>query len=308
MSLRALRIATLLLALMPASPQTKAVDRAADVPTPLKPAVSDKDRLRDKTWGALQYRLIGPAVGGRVDRVYGVPGDRHTYYLAAAQGGVWKSRNGGLNWQPVFDEQPTQSIGSIAVSPSDPNVVYVGSGEANIRGNVGLGLGIFKSTDAGAHWTQVWKTRGQIGTMVVHPTNPDIAYAAVLGSPFGPNGDRGVYGTRNGGTTWQRLLYRDAETGASDIAMDPSNPRRLIAALWQARRTPWNMQSGGANGGLFLSEDGGDSWTPIVGDALPKGPTGKIGVAFAPSLPQRVYALVEADKGGLFRSDDGGKS
>jgi len=308
MSFRNLGLATLWLVSLPFSPPTTAADRAADAATPLKPAVSDKDRLRDKTWGALQYRLIGPAVGGRVDRVYGVPGDRLTYYLAAAQGGIWKSRNGGLNWQPVFDEQPTQSIGSIAVSPSDPNVVYVGSGEANIRGNVGIGLGIFKSTDAGAHWTQVWKTRGQIGTMVVHPQNPDIAYAAVLGSPFGPNNDRGVYGTRNGGATWQRLLYRDADTGASDIAMDPGNPRRLIAGLWQARRTPWNMQSGGANGGLFLSEDGGDSWTPVVGDALPSGLTGKIGVAFAPSLPQRVYALIEAEKGGLFRSDDGGKS
>ena len=270
--------------------------------------ISEKDRKRDKVYGDLKYRLIGPAVGGRVDRVYGVPGDPKTYYLAAAQGGVWKSSNGGRDWDPVFDEQPTQSIGSLAVAPSDPNVIYVGSGEANIRGNVAIGVGIFKSTDAGKTWNKVWNTRGQIGTLLVHPTNPDIAYAAVLGSPFGPNADRGVYRTSDGGRSWQRVLFKNVDTGASDIAMDPANPRILMAGMWQARRTPWGMTSGGPGSGLFRSIDGGDHWVHIADEDFPKDLVGKIGVAFAPSDSARVYALIEAEKGGLYRSDDRGET
>ena len=182
----------------------------------------------------LKFRLIGPAVGGRVARAAGVPGDPLTYYAATASGGVWKSSDGGIHWKPIFDEQPIASIGSIAIAPSDPNVVYVGSGEANIRGNVAPGNGIYKSTDAGKNWTHVWKQEGQIGTMVVHPTNPDIAYAAVLGHAFGPNAERGVYRTTDGGKTWQRSLFKDNDTGASDVCMDPSNPRILFAGMWQS--------------------------------------------------------------------------
>jgi photosystem II stability/assembly factor-like uncharacterized protein len=277
-------------------------------PTPVELEVPEKERKRDKVYGSLAYRLIGPAVGGRLTRVYGVAGDPDTYYLAAAQGGVWKSINGGLEWSPVFDEQPTQSIGSLAVAASDPNVIYVGSGEANIRGNVAMGTGIFKSSDAGKTWTQVWKTRGQIGTLVVHPGNPDIAYAAVLGSPFGPNADRGVYRTVDGGRTWQRVLFKNSDTGASDIAMDPINPRILLAGLWQARRTPWSLTSGGPGSGLYRSIDGGDHWTKITGEDFPKDNVGKVGVAFAPSDSRRAYALIEAEKGGLFRSDDNGET
>jgi len=261
-----------------------------------------------KEFAGLKYRLVGPPAGGRVSRVAGVPGDPVVYYAATASGGVWKTTDGGVRWKPVFDEQPISSIGSIAVAPSDPNVVYVGSGEANIRGNVAQGNGIYKSTDAGKTWSHVWKQDGQIGTMVVHPKNPDIAFAAVLGKPFGPNPERGVYRTRDGGKTWQRVLEKDADTGASDVALDPSNPRIVFAGLWQARRRPWELVSGGPGSGLYVSRDGGDTWTRLTGKGLPAGIWGKVGVAVAPSDGRRVYALIEAEEGGLFRSDDGGES
>lgn len=271
----------------------------------------------------LKYRSIGPSVGGRVSRVAGVPGDPYTYYAATAAGGVWKSEDGGISFKPIFDEQPISSIGSIAVAPSDPNVIYVGSGEANIRGNVAAGNGIYKSTDAGKTWKHVWKQVGQIGTMIVHPKNADIAYAAVLGHAFGPNPERGVYRTKNGGVTWQRVLFKDENAGASDVCFDPNNPRILFAGLWQARRRPWEMTSGGPASGLYTSRDSGDTWEQLgpepshpkegshpknPDEGLPAGPYGKICVAVAPSDSKRVYALIEAEKGGLYRSDDGGKT
>src|SRR5262245_47684841 len=187
---------------------------------------------------ALKYRLVGPFAGGRVSRACGVPGDPLVYYAATASGGVWKSADGGLTWLPIFDDQPTSSIGSIAVAPSDPNVVYLGTGEANIRGNVAPGAGIFKSDDAGKTWKHVWKQVGQIGTMAVHPKNSDIAYAAVLGHAFGPNPERGIYRTKDGGKTWEKVLFQNDETGASDVSIDPSNPRVIFAGFWQARRRP----------------------------------------------------------------------
>ena len=247
----------------------------------------------------LKYRSIGPAAGGRVDRAVGVPGDPNTYYLGAASGGVWKSSDGGRDWKPIFDDEPVATIGSIAVAPSDPNVVYVGTGEANIRGNVQLGDGIYKSTDAGRTWTHVWTQKGQIGTMVVHPTNPDIAYAAVLGDPFGPNPERGVYRTTDGGKTWVQVLKKDEHTGASDIAMDASNPRILFAGFWETQRYPWDLKSGGPGSGLYVSHDGGDTWKQLTGHGLPDGIWGKVGVAVAPSDGQRVYAL---DRGGARRA------
>jgi len=262
-----------------------------------------------KPWyGNLEYRLLGPAIGGRVARVAGVPGDPLTWYAATAQGGVWKSEDGGFAWKPIFDEQPTNSIGSIAVAPSDPNVVYVGGGEANIRGNVANGDGIYRSTDAGKSWTQVWREKGQIGTIVVHPGNSDIVYAAVLGHAFGPNPERGVYRTEDGGVSWKRVLEVDELTGASDVALDPSNPRILFAGTWQTLRRPWEMTSGGPGGGLWRSSDGGDHWQRLQDKGLPDGIWGKVGVRVAPSDGNRVYALIEAAEGGLFRSDDGGTS
>ncbi len=274
----------------------------------LRVAEDEEPPKGPKELAGLKYRLVGPPAGGRVSRVTGVPGDPLTYYAATASGGVWKSTDGGIRWKPVFDDQPTSSIGSIAVAPTDPNVVYVGSGEANIRGNVVQGDGIYKSTDAGKTWRHVWKQAGQVGTMVVHPTNPDVAFAAVLGKPFGPNPERGVYRTRDGGVTWTQVVAVDPDTGASDVALDPANPRVVFAGLWQARRRPWELVSGGPGSSLHVSRDGGDTWTKLAGKGLPEGLWGKVGVAIAPSDPRRVYALIEAEKGGLYRSDDGGET
>ncbi|HJR59607.1 MAG TPA: hypothetical protein VJ813_09420 [Vicinamibacterales bacterium] len=271
-------------------------------------AAARPDDPTPKELQSLKYRLIGPANGGRVARAAGVRGDPSTYWAATASGGVWKSTDGGATWKSVFDSQPVSSIGSLAIAPSNPNVVYVGSGEANIRGNVAAGNGIYKTVDAGKTWTHVWKQEGQIGTMVVHPTNPDVAFAAVLGKAFGPNPERGVYRTHDGGKTWRQVLKKDNDTGASDIAMDPSNPAILFAGFWQARRTPWELTSGGPGSGLYVSRDGGDTWKQLKEDGLPEGVWGKVGVAVAPSNGNRVYALIEAEKGGLFRSDDGGES
>jgi photosystem II stability/assembly factor-like uncharacterized protein len=281
---------------------------------------ADPDTRGPKEFAPVKYRNVGPYAGGRVSRACGVPGDPLTYYAATASGGVWKSSDGGLTWKPVFDDQPTSSIGSIAVAPSDPNVVYVGSGEANIRGNVAPGAGIFKSDDGGKTWKHVWKQVGQIGTMAVHPRDPDVAFAAVLGHAFGPNPERGVYRTKDGGKTWEKVLYKNDETGASDVCIDPNNPRIIFAGFWQARRRPWEMTSGGPGSDLYVSRDGGDTWTSLKQanperkrrglppTGLPDGLWGKIGIAVAPSDSRRVYALIEAEKGGLFRSDDGGET
>jgi photosystem II stability/assembly factor-like uncharacterized protein len=306
MGWRVLAAAVVLTAVQPAVAVGAATTAAPAVPT--APAADP--------FANVSFRSLGPAVGGRVSEVAGVPGDPRTYYAATSQGGVWKSENGGLDWRPLFDQQPVASIGSIAVSPADPNLVWVGSGEANIRGNVIPGQGIFRSTDAGKSFRHVWKQQGQIGAIVAHPHDPDVAFAAVLGHAFGPNPERGVYRTRDGGESWQRVLFVDADTGASDVALDPNNPRIVFAGTWQARRSPWGLTSGGPGGGLWRSLDGGDTWARLAGSGLPTGLWGKVGVAVAPSDSRRVYALIEAGRetlpagaaetGGLYRSDDGG--
>ena len=274
--------------------------------TPTPSAAAEAAGPLDGPLEGLHYRAIGPAVGGRVSRAVGVPGDPLTYWAATAAGGVWKSEDGGFTFEPVFDDQPVSSIGVVAVSPSNPEIVWVGTGEANIRGNVAEGNGIYRSPDGGETWENVWQAEGQIGSLAVHPTDPDTVWAAVLGSPFGPSETRGVFRTADGGRTWARVLFRDSATGASDVALHPANPRTLLAGLWQTRRTPWSLTSGGPGSGLFRSTDGGQTWTELSGSELPEKPWGRVGVRFAPSDPERVYALIEAEEGGLFRSDDGG--
>ena len=281
---------------------------AALAPTSAQEQAPADPHATPAEFGNLAYRGIGPAAGGRLTRVAGVPGDPNTYYAATASGGVWKSLDGGATWKPIFDDQPVSSIGAIAVAASDPNVVYVGSGEANIRGNVAAGNGIYRSLDAGKTWSHVWKQEGQIGTMAVDPRDANVAFAAVLGHAFGPNPERGVYRTRDGGRTWQQVLKKDERTGASDVALDPSNPSIVFAGFWQALRKPWDLVSGGPGSGLWTSRDGGDTWKQLAGKGLPAGIWGKVGVAVAPSDGRRVYALIEADEGGLFRSDDGGET
>jgi hypothetical protein len=204
------------------------------------PAAGEKEK---GPFEKLKFRSIGPAIGGRVARVAGVAGQPLVYYAATAHGGVWKSEDGGLHWKPLFDEQPVLSTGSIAVAPSDPNVIYVGSGEANIRGNVQPGIGIFRSNDAGKSWSHVWKQTGQIGEIVVHPSNPDVAWAAVLGHAFGPNPERGVYKTRDGGATWQQVLYRDADTGASSVVTELKGLNGRWAAMAGMQVAPTAMKT-----------------------------------------------------------------
>ena len=257
----------------------------------------------------MKYRLVGPFRGGRVLAVAGVPGEPDTYYFGAVAGGMWKTTDGGLNWRPLWDKFPeaSPSIGAIAVAPSDPNVVYVGTGEACIRGNIVMGNGVYKSIDAGKTWKFIGlRDTYSIGRMIVDPKDPNVVYVAALGHPFGPNTTRGIFRSRDGGKTWQRVLYVDDKTGGIDIQFDLSNPNILFAGMWQAVRKPWTMESGGPGSGLYRSADGGDTWKKLTGNGLPEGTIGRIGVATTPN-PNRVYALIEAEKGGLFRSDDGGE-
>lgn len=255
----------------------------------------------------LRTRMLGPYRGGRSTAVTGVPGAPNTFLMGTTGGGVWKTDDAGHTWANISDGTFGGSIGSIAVAPSDANVVYVGEGSQDIRGNTSMGRGAWRSTDAGRTWKSIGlKTAGQIGRMVVHPADPDVAFAAVLGRPFGRSADRGIYRTRDGGSSWQKVLYVNDSTGASDIAMNPKNPRILYAALWRAERKPWTLISGSAEGGIWKSVDGGDTWSKL-GGGLPTGLTGKIGITVSPANPDHVWAIIEAEPaGGVYRSDDAG--
>jgi photosystem II stability/assembly factor-like uncharacterized protein len=258
----------------------------------------------------MRWRLIGPFRGGRAVAVAGVPSEPDRFYFGAVGGGVWRTKNAGRTWDPVFDRQPVASIGAIAVAPSDPRVLYVGSGEADMRSDISYGNGVYKSVDGGESWTRVGlaDTR-QIGRIVVDPGDPNVVFVAALGHGYGPNPERGVFRSRDGGKSWKRVLFKNDDTGAIDLALDPRNSRTLLAALWQTRRPPWNVYppSNGPGSGLYRSTDGGESWQPVT-DGLPSEKLGRIGVAFAPSDSRRVYAVVDAEKGGLFVSGDGGVS
>jgi photosystem II stability/assembly factor-like uncharacterized protein len=265
------------------------------------------------------FRHVGP-VGNRVSAVIGVPGDPNVYYFGAASGGVFKSEDGGHSWSPIFDDQTAQSIGALAVAPSDPNVVWAGTGEAFIRSNVSIGNGVYRSTDGGQRWAHMGlEESGRIGRIVVHPEDPDIVFVAAAGHMYGPQEERGLYRTTDGGDTWERVLFAGPNSGAIDVVMDPGNPRILFAATWQMQMWTWGRESGGPESGLWTSRDGGDTWARLEGSGLPQGTLGRIGLGMTPADPDRIYALIETNsnagfeplddhEGTLWRSDDGGNA
>ncbi|MFO0070586.1 MAG: WD40/YVTN/BNR-like repeat-containing protein, partial [Gemmatimonas sp.] len=265
----------------------------------------------------LTWRHIGPE-GNRFSAAVGIPGDPHTYYVGAASGGIYKTTDGGVHWSEIFDDMPVQSIGALAIAPSDPNIVWAGTGEAHIRSHISIGQGIYKSTDAGKSWQLMGLEKtGRIARVVVHPTNPDVVLACALGTAYGPQQERGVYRTTDGGSTWTRVLFTTPDAGCSDLAMSPANPRTLYAGMWHIEIHTWGRRSGGPGSGLFKSADGGVTWTKLVGNGLPTKITGKHALAIARSNPSRVYALIETgdglpfegeatESGQLWRTDDDG--
>lgn len=278
----------------------------AFLPNNVKAQKQEQDNLK-----ALKWRSIGPYRGGRVAAVTGVNSEPNTYYFGATGGGVWKTTDSGVNWQPITDGQiATGSVGAIAVADSDPNVIYLGMGEQTVRGNVSSGDGMYKSTDAGSTWKHIGlKDSRHIFRVRIHPHNPEIVYVAALGHLFGPNQERGIFRSTDGGKNWSKILYRSEKVGASDLVIDPTNANILYAAFWEVSRTPYSLESGGSGGGIFKSTDGGDTWTELSKNkGLPKGLTGNIGITVSPVNHDRVWAIVEAEEGGVFRSDDGGKT
>jgi photosystem II stability/assembly factor-like uncharacterized protein len=291
---RLFRFFFLFLALLPAA-------RAAE-PTPVPVGALD-----EKLFRGMQWRQVGPFRGGRALAIEGVPGEPGTFYFGAVAGGVWKTLDGGANWAPLFDKESISSIGAIAVAPSDHNVIYVGTGEAAVRGNISYGAGVYKSVDAGKTWKNIGlKDSRHIGALIVDPKNPDIVLVAALGHIFGQNQERGIFRTIDGGKTWTKVLSKDQDTGGSDVVFDPNNSNVVFATLWQARRQPWFFSSGGPGSGLYRSDDGGATWKRLEGNGLPDGILGRIGVSVSGADSNRVYAMIEAKEGGLFRSEDGG--
>ena len=290
-----------------ARPQVPAARAQSVVPTTFDP----------RTAADLRFRHIGP-VGNRVSAVVGIPGDPSTYYAGAASGGIWKTTDGGITWQSIFDNFGVSSIGSLAVARSDVNIVWAGTGEPHIRSHISMGNGIYKSTDAGRTWRRMGlEESGRISRILIHPTNPDIVYAGVQGHGYGPQNMRGLYRSRNGGQTWERVLFVDENTGVSDMAMDPTNPDKIFVGMWQLLIRTWGRESGGPGSGLHVTRDGGNTFTKLQGNGLPIYVIGKIGLDIAPSNANRVYALIETgdgipykgqptDNGELWRSEDGG--
>src|SRR2546425_377883 len=255
----------------------------------------------------LRFRNLGPSVGGgRVTAVVGISGDPNVYYVGAAAGGVWKTTDGGDSWDAVFKEQPTASIGAIALAPSNPNLVWVGTGEANIRNDMVDGRGVFFSPDAGKTWTFMGLGDvGQISRIVIDPTNPDVVFVGAVGHAWAPNAERGVYRTADGGKTWQKVLFVNDTTGVSDLDMVPGNPRVLFAGMWQVVRHPWELISGGLGSGVYRTKDGGLTWEKLK-EGLPSGLMGRVALAVGPTNPNHVYALVESKQGMLWDSKDQG--
>ena len=260
----------------------------------------------------MQWRMIGPFRGGRVLPALGVPGKPNEYLFGAVDGGVWKTENAGRTWRPIFDAEPTASIGAIAIAPSDPQIIYVGTGEADMRSDISYGDGMYKSTDGGANWRNIGlRDSRQIGSILVDPRDPNIVLVAALGHGFGPNPERGVYRSTDGGANWTKVLGKDDDTGAIELCADPANPPVIYASLWQTRRPPWNVYAptSGPGSGLYKSTDGGVTWNQIIGNGFPSEGLGRIGIAIAPGNDgNRVYAVVDAHQGGIYRSDDAGQN
>lgn len=309
-------VATLAIATLPITAQKSKHSAAAPSQQPASsttqpPASEQKPNGPAGGFDALTLRQIGPFRGGRVDAVSGVPGEPLVYYFGGTGGGVFKTTDGGHTWKPITDGKiDFGSIGSIDVASSDHNIVYVGTGESAIRGNASHGDGVYKSMDAGQTWTHVGlEDTQQIGQIRIDPRDPNLVYVAALGHMAGPNAERGIFRSKDGGKTWQKVLFKSDKAGAIDLAMDANNPRVLYASFWQVVRRPWTFESGGPDSSMWKSTDGGDTWTDIThNDGLPKGVLGRIGLAVSPANPDRVWALIEAQEGGIFRSDDAGKT
>ena len=265
-------------------------------------------QFNENTFFGMKWRNIGPFRGGRVNGVSGVPGQPNTFYFGSVGGGVWKSSNSGRTWTPIFDSQPVGSIGAIAVAPSSPNMVYVGTGEADMRSQISYGNGMYKSVDAGKTWQHIGldNTR-QIGRVIVDPKNPDTVFVAALGHVYGANPDRGIFRSKDGGKSWQKVLFKNENVGAIDVAFDPNNSQIIYAVLWNTRRPPWSIYppSYGAGGGIFKSTDGGNTWNELK-NGVPVEGQGRIGISVAPTNSKRIYAIVDAKAGGIYRSDDAG--
>ncbi|RDY59338.1 WD40/YVTN/BNR-like repeat-containing protein [Flagellimonas nanhaiensis] len=268
------------------------------------------ETFQEKLYNGMEWRLVGPFRGGRAGTATGVLHDPNLYYMGTAGGGVWKTTDAGNSWSCISDGYFGGSIGAIAVSESDPNVIYIGEGEQTLRGNVSSGNGLWKSTDAGETWKFIGLEGSEhIARIRIHPTNPDLVYVAAIGNLWIPNETRGVYRSKNGGETWEKILYESDKAGAGDLILDPNNPRILYASTWQMKRNGYRMDSGGPDSKMYKSTDGGDTWTDISSYAgLPDGPWGIVGIAVSPLDSERVWALIEAEDGGLFRSDDAGKT
>jgi len=275
------------------------------------PAAASAATVDPALFKDLHWRLVGPFRGGRVLAVTGAPDDPRRFYFGAVNGGVWRTDDAGRTWAPIFDHVNVGSIGAIAIAPSAPKVIYVGTGEADMRSDIAQGIGMFRSDDGGASWRSIGLTdTQQIAQILVDPRNPDVLLVAALGHPYGPNEQRGVFRSSDGGKSWTKTLYKDADTGAIDLAFEPGNPSVVYAALWQTRRPPWNTYppSNGPGSGLYESTDGGRTWRHLIGHGRPPSPA-RIGLATSPAKPHRVYALVdssEATQGGLYRSDNSG--
>jgi photosystem II stability/assembly factor-like uncharacterized protein len=279
----------------------------AGITAQISTAPRNNEAVDPKFFQDLRWRSIGPARAGRVVAVAGVRGEPEVYYFGSVGGGVWKTNDAGRTWNPIFDSQPVASIGAIAVAPSNSEIIYVGSGEADMRSSISTGNGMYKSSDGGKTWAHIGLTDSrQIGRILIDPKDPNRLYVAALGHAYGPNPERGVFRSNDAGKSWQRILFKDDNTGAIDLAFEPGNPQTIYASLWRTRRPPWSIYrpSNGPGSGLYRSRDGGDHWEQISGNGLPSEGLGRVGIAIAPSNPQRIYLIVDAKDGGLYRSDD----